>query len=288
MNGQKSYCTEDYFPQFRIQYHNCHKYSNMSRYHFHEEYEVYYLMFGERYYFVDDKIYHIKSGDMVLINRGTLHRTANAINSTHYERACFYFKKTFPESLGENIRNANLFACFCDSVRILRLNEEQRAFMDVFVKKISNECLNEPEMSRIYIEILLVELLIFINRCFSNAVLQDKEYCNTSYKKISDIITYMNEHYMEDLTLSMLAKRFYMSVSSLTKAFKLATGFSFTQYLNNIRVRHAHNLLDQSSLTISEIAHKVGYSNLTHFERMFKELTGYTPSQYRKTNRFFA
>jgi len=96
----------------------------------------------------------------------------------------------------------------------------------------------------------------------------------------------MNEHYMEDITLPMIAKKFYISVSSLTKSFKQITGFSFTEYLNNIRIKNAYNLLDSSHYTISEIAHKVGYNSITHFGRVFKESTGYTPSQYRNSNRF--
>jgi YesN/AraC family two-component response regulator len=151
---------------------------------------------------------------------------------------------------------------------------------------MNNECLNEPEMYKAYIEILLAEMLIFINRCIPESSSDEAYDTDPKYKKVYDIIDYIKEHYMDDISLPALAKSFYISVSGLTKAFKQVTGFSFTEYLNNIRIKNAYKLLDESKYTISDIAHKVGYNSITHYGRVFKESTGYTPSQYRNTNRF--
>lgn len=286
MHGQSNYCTEGFFPHYKIQYHNMYNYSNMSRYHFHEEHEAYFLISGERHYFVDNKSYHVQKGDLVLIRSNVRHRTSRISNVHHYERACFYFKNSFLDTLNDTLRNSDLFSCFNKNLTIIHLNENQQESLKNLVYRINYECLNEPDMYKEYIDVLLVEFLILINRFARADNNSESNYVDPKHKKIYDIINYMNEHYMEDITLPVIAKKFFISVSSLTKSFKQITGFSFTEYLNNIRIKNAYSLLDSSHYTISEIAHKVGYNSITHFGRVFKELTGYTPSQYRNTNRF--
>ncbi|MGZ5566768.1 MAG: helix-turn-helix domain-containing protein [Limisphaerales bacterium] len=65
------------------------------------------------------------------------------------------------------------------------------------------------------------------------------------------------------------------------KMFKKATGLNFTDYVSRVRVEKAKNLLLNPNLRISEIAYEVGFQSLTHFNRVFKKITGQSPSHYR-------
>lgn len=94
--------------------------------------------------------------------------------------------------------------------------------------------------------------------------------------------SYVDTHYMENLTLSILADRFFMSYSYLSKAFHKAFHMPFQQYLLMLRMEHALELLKDETLTIQQIAASVGYENAFNFSRSFKAQYGVSPSHFRK------
>jgi len=83
------------------------------------------------------------------------------------------------------------------------------------------------------------------------------------------------------LSLGQVAKAVNMSTFYFCKMFKKITGINFTDYLSRVRIEKAKNLLLNPNLRISEIAYEVGFQSLTHFNRVFKKITGQSPTQYR-------
>lgn len=92
---------------------------------------------------------------------------------------------------------------------------------------------------------------------------------------------YVDTHYMENLTLSSLADRFFMSYSYLSKSFHKSFHMPFQQYLLMLRMEHALELLKDETLTIQQIATRVGYENAFNFSRSFKAQYGVSPSHFR-------
>lgn len=90
------------------------------------------------------------------------------------------------------------------------------------------------------------------------------------------------EHQGEELSLNAVAKAVNTSTFYFCKMFKKATGLRFTQYLSRVRVEKAKNLLLNPNLRVSEIAYEVGFQSLTHFNRVFKRVTGQSPTAYRE------
>ena len=85
-----------------------------------------------------------------------------------------------------------------------------------------------------------------------------------------------------DVSLQEVAKAVNTSTFYFCKLFKKATGLTFTDYLSRVRIEKAKNLLLNPNLRVSEIAYEVGFQSLTHFNRMFRKLTGQSPSAYRE------
>lgn len=92
---------------------------------------------------------------------------------------------------------------------------------------------------------------------------------------------FIEEHITEDLTLSQVAQVVHTSVFYFCKQFSKYTGTTFTEYVSRLRVEKAKNLLLNPNLRISEIAFEVGFQSLTHFNRVFKGVTGQSPTEYR-------
>lgn len=104
----------------------------------------------------------------------------------------------------------------------------------------------------------------------------------TSNTLIENITAYLNENYMNpDMSLALVAQTFYVSEQHLSKLFKQKTSTTFSNYLIELRIAHAKELLTNTSVKITEIASLVGYINIHSFIKIFKKQTGMTPLQYR-------
>ncbi|MDL0435862.1 MULTISPECIES: response regulator transcription factor [unclassified Niallia] len=99
---------------------------------------------------------------------------------------------------------------------------------------------------------------------------------------IKNIIAYMNEHYREPLTLTNVAQHFHFNPSYLSSYFSTHMKEGFSEYLNRVRIEEASKLLVAGTAPISEISGIVGYSDHSYFCKVFKKMTGLSPSQFRR------
>jgi two-component system response regulator YesN len=99
---------------------------------------------------------------------------------------------------------------------------------------------------------------------------------------INKMLEYIDEHYAEPLTLKKMAEAFSFNYFYLSSYFSENSGEGFNEYLNQIRIKKAEELLCRRDITVSEVGGMVGYTDHSYFCRVFKKLNGYTPSDYRK------
>jgi len=107
----------------------------------------------------------------------------------------------------------------------------------------------------------------------------------SQYHKIQQAVRYINDNYRTDIRLDAVAKEAGMSLSHFSRIFRKVMGLSYQEYLNGCRITKAKNLLRSSTRSITEIAISVGFADSTGFGRIFKKLTGQTPSAYRSLAR---
>lgn len=96
-------------------------------------------------------------------------------------------------------------------------------------------------------------------------------------------IRYINDNYETHIRLPMAANEAGMSVSHFERGFKEKMETTFVSYVNNLRVNHAIKLLEDESLSMSDIAFACGFSNQWHFNRTFKKVTSKSPTSFRKS-----
>ena len=101
---------------------------------------------------------------------------------------------------------------------------------------------------------------------------------------VEKAIEYVDCNLFENISLKSLSERFYVSPSHLCRLFKKATGRPLTHYITGKRIECACNLLSETKLPVSEIAEKSGYENYFYFARVFKRVTGMTPTEHRATS----
>ncbi len=100
-------------------------------------------------------------------------------------------------------------------------------------------------------------------------------------QRIDAICQYLNSHFEDEIEFAKLAANLYMKQASLCRFFKRATGRTMTQYVNEIRVGAAAQLLTGTDLSILEIGFNVGFGNYSNFNRQFKRIKGYGPRELR-------
>lgn len=100
-------------------------------------------------------------------------------------------------------------------------------------------------------------------------------------KEIEAAVEYIQANYAKDLSMTMVANHISLNYSYFSYLFKEQTGLSFVEYLKQLRIEKAKELLRNSDYKIYEVAQKVGYYNPKHFGRVFREIIGITPVEYR-------
>lgn len=252
--------------------------SGMLGYHCHDYYEIYYLAAGERIYYIEDRSYPVKKGSMLFIDKHNIHKTVEGGKPGH-ERILIYFTDRFLERHNERDKHL-LFSTFRGPGKHVHFNRQEQNFIESLlfqmVKEYKKSC---REGNHLYLEALLIQLLVYASR---KAEESKQAELSSVGRKIADIIAYCQENYHQNITLEMISSRFYISPYYFSRIFKQTTGLNFKEYLHLLRIREAQRLLKETELKIIEIAERIGYMNITHFNRKFKQVTHTSPKEYRK------
>ena len=117
--------------------------------------------------------------------------------------------------------------------------------------------------------------------------MEEKKTVKSSDDLIIKIVEYVDESYSEyNMSLNLLADKFGLSVPYLSKIFKAYTKKTFTDYLIEIRIKKASEMLTSTNKKVNEISEEVGYPNPSSFIRIFKKYHYMTPIDYRNRHRF--
>lgn len=260
----------------------------MQNEHYHSFYEFYYLVSGDRKFFLNGKTYRVKSGDMMLIPKREIHRTTFYGEGSEHERIAMCFSEDVVRHLKECIGQEHFEECFYQ--RHLTIPIEQREYLESLFDRMIVEYEGQDEYSDFLCRRYCEEVILFIIRCqkekktksFQESEMAEIQHLSAEDMELEKAAQYVNEHFMETLTLPFIAERSCMSDSYFSRRFKQVTGFGFKEYLNMVRIRHACELLVSTDLSITKISEACGYMDSNYFGDAFKKLKHVAPREYRK------
>jgi len=254
--------------------------SAMRNFHLHSDYEIFYLIEGERKYYINDEQYLIRGNDLIFIDKNIMHKTEMTEVSS-FQRVVINFQDTF--LCYEN--HFLISELFENGPCIISLPACKRKTVSELIIRMQNEYVNDGKDTIPYLRTLLTQLLLECSRLIKREVnMPVIENDNDIIKKevVANIIKYINNHYANDISLSLLSRHFHLNEQYISRLFKDVTGNNIINYLNAVRVNEAQHLLKESDMKVIDISRNVGYSNNVHFWRVFKNLTGISPSEYRE------
>lgn len=274
---------EDRTTNFRISHIVQKTAYDMNKRHIHKEYELYYLIQGERYYFIDSKTYHVNAGSLVLVPSGTLHKTSSINPSDSHERILLILNE---EWINPFLRKTGLppLATYFEQP-VVQLDDFKQKYLRRLFDNIYEEMTTKQTNYEVAIKMKLAELLILISRCSTSSTDISAPFVSqsTKHKKVNEATYYIKAHFREPISLQQVADAIFVSRGYLSNIFNEVTGMKLTEYVNIQRINCAKELLANSGESITDIANSCGFENITYFERIFRQITGVTPLKYRQS-----
>lgn len=238
--------------------------------HFHNFYEIFYLLSGQCHYLLRDSVYRLTKGDFVFIQPGELHHSLYKEGES-CEICLITFKK---EHL---LINSGLTQqSFMGSVPALY----QEAF-DGLLSRMLSEHAKIDEYSGPFISTYLQEVLLTLMR-HSVLAEQDPGLLNARDAEILLATKYIYNNFKKHLTLEEVSAVASLSPTYFSKKFKQTTGMGFKEYLNYVRLKYARTALLTTDSSITDIALEYGFNDSNYFKDLFKKVYGKSPREFRK------
>lgn len=255
--------------------------------HFHSQYEIIYVKEGYGQCFVGDCIERFEAGDVIIFGS----------NLPHYMRHDDAFEAGDPAlrlrgTIIQFERNfmSYSFNSYPQLFSIKTLLEEARRgilFRGASAGHIRHVLESFPKLGGVAEIGTLLFLLDEMAMTEGKRALATPHYYERfsvkDNKRINKVIAYLNSHYTKRIDLKEIAERAIMNPSAFCRCFKESTGKTLLQYVTDMRIGYACKLLMMRDMEVAQIAVECGFESITHFNRTFKQLTGFTPTQYRQT-----
>lgn len=257
----------------------------MQNEHYHPFYEFYYLLSGERKFFLNGKSYNIKSGDIMLIPKREIHRTTFYGEGSEHERIAMCFDDDFIRRLQSSIGLVKFEQCFQHRHLVVPL--EKRAELEKLFEKLLAEYKGQDELSDALCELYCEEIIMFMIRCQKHYnVKMDSAVRELGMedREMETAAQYINQNFRDSITLPQIADKYGMSDSYFSRRFKQVTGFGFKEYLNMVRIRHACELLVSTDWSVTRISEECGYMDSNYFGDAFRKIKHVSPREYRKNH----
>lgn len=243
---------------------------NVIKPHSHAHYEIYYLTAGARRYFINNKIYTVTAGDVVIIEPNVIHYTAAAGADTH-ERVLLNFTESY---IAEHAKPMLAHLCKTGCVS---LQEKGIKKADGIFARIAEEYCTRDKYSAFLESGYLSELFAVLIRAG-----EEQAYAPADTEDaVSRLLEYVGENLSHAISLEEAASVAGFSKSHFSKLFREQTGFTFNSYLQIQRLQKARRLLEKTQDSITDIAYECGFMSSGYFATVFKNYFDISPLDYR-------
>lgn len=258
---------------------NLERVEDETNYHAHDFVELSIITKGTGVYHIDGVDYPVSAGDLVVFNPGTYHKSL--VTNPDYHTTEHYIGFSDIHLRGQKANTLILPG----NVPVYSMSGKMKQEVLNICNRMAKESAAASSGRYFLLKAYLIELIVLILREVEDTASNHKGYVFESpYRKyvVSQMINFFNDHFSEKISLDQIAQNMYLSTFYLAKIFKSETGDTPINYLINLRLEKARELLEEdSSASIQDIAEKVGYEDVSHFSKSFKKHYGIAPTKYR-------
>jgi AraC-like DNA-binding protein len=243
--------------------------------HYHDTYEFYLQLEGERYILFHENCYKLTKGDLVIIEPYILHMTESK-ESEYTKRYLMNMYAPLMKNILTDDELDNLLSKIHTGV--IHLNDEQFDYASHIFYNINKSFWRNDHIRTKLLYTATLQLLDFLGDLDASAHVYDDSNIN---KAVIKALNYIHNNYMKNITLDFICEYANMSKSNFCLVFHKTTSETFIQYLNHIRITHVHRLLAETDLKVYEIAERTGFPTTSYMISIFKQINGISPKQFR-------
>ncbi|HZF63036.1 MAG TPA: AraC family transcriptional regulator [Chitinophagaceae bacterium] len=254
--------------------------------HFHTEVELTYILQSHGTAFIGDFIGTFQPGDVFLLGEKLPHNFKNASaffakdSNLNAEALVFHFDHNF---LGADLWTKPEMKEITGLLREARKGILLAGETRTVIQNMMKDLVNLSQVNRL---LSLIQILDVISTSTEKKILSTSlpsaSFSNADAEKLNKINSYTMMHYRTKVPLKTIASVVNMNPSAFCRYFKLRTKRSFSQFVIELRLQQATNMLIESTLTIDRISHECGFESPSYFYRTFKRYKGITPAAYQK------
>lgn len=271
---QTAFCP---YKDFFIDFTQGSQINNMKVQHYHDVYEIYFQISGERELFINDICYTLSPGDLYILKPFEIHYTQTR-KGDDYERYVMNFSATALNSFLSESEMGVLFDRLGSCV--IHLDEMQQLNVLDSFKKAEMYAKRKGLFTQKLLYSSVFQLIMLVHELTATAQPVKSQYIQP---EIVEAIFFINNHYMQSMDLDFLAEKVHLSKFHLSRLFHKATGATFLEYLYNVRLTKVHKMLMTTDLTLHEIAVKTGFTSTAHLTRIFRQVYEVSPRTFRKS-----
>ena len=239
--------------------------------HTHNHLELFYIIGGKGQFLIQDQLYPVDVNNLVLISPNVIH-TEVSLNAQHLEYIVL------------GIEGIELLASSTSNGQFSILDQFESVEISGCLRNILREMelknTGYEDVCQAYMEILIIRLM----RNTALAIPAEPQTISTN-RQCAAVRHFIDLHFKESLTLEQLAEEAHMNKYYLSHAFKREYGVSPINYMISRRLEESKYLLAETDLSMSQIAHLLGFSSLSYFSQVFRRTQGITPKEYRQNQK---
>lgn len=247
--------------------------------HQHEEIQLCFIVEGGGKLIVGDTIGYYQKGDVMIIGSHLPHVFISDYSTKSSRMLTLFFTKdSFGTEFFELEELKDLQQFFKRSIHGFKAISEEEQMKALFLQLENSSKLNQF--------LILLQLMKLTSNCDFQSLssfIYDKKYSDIEGKRMRHVFEYTMNHFDGEISLQTISEVANMTKNAFCKYFKKRTNKTYIQFLNELRIEHACQLLQsKNENSIAEIAEASGFSNISNFNRQFKTNLGMTPLAYRK------
>ena len=273
----------DHFP-FLVSYQCLSEYdSNSFMWHCHPEIEITYVKEGSMHYRINNRSFHLKEGDIIFCNSNALHS-----GEMENQEDCSYIPITFDPKLIYGFFQSTICTKYVEpviqnlavcAVHIDYSEKWHETFRDRMLEVISLDK-KKPDFYELDISIRMQLLWrLLVEHLPHQPVSTTSDF--TEYERIRRILSYIEQNYMNQITLDDISEHIHLCESECTRLFKRHMNTTLFSFLQEYRIERSLEYLNTKE-SISSIAEKTGFSDSNYYSKVFSKIKGCSPREYRK------
>lgn len=243
-----------------------------SSYHWHDYYEMEFIIEGSGTHIVNDKQYELKRGDVYIITTSDFHSLKFETNDAKSITICF-FLRSLPPHITKKILHLGFSKVSLNDTQFKAMRYEFDFLLEQYtvLPDINENALLQNAFERV--------ILMFLNFALLNEQPKNSE---KHLMPLQKVLTFVQQNYSKQITLEEAAAVAAMSTTHFSRYFKQNMNVCFVPYLNKVRCSIAAAFLSSTDMPIEDIATRTGYITPSYFSKVFRDIYGQPPTEYRQ------